>query len=356
MLDQSILAALEKRRHQFLNFRWLLLIWAGSMTLARTGTRFEIGPDLLLLCLIALSQAALKFLPVRFLEGTRVLTAIFLLDLAFMVAALQLADRNNSALMVALSLSTVLAAISHRLSFAFLTALFSAGAYLAVQPKAQEELLAGPLGVLVLPFLFIASAHASLLAQESDQEVEARQQLVQGKRQLSKHLNNTFMEIARTCKDLTALVDALPLGTLMLDESGRVRVMNDIAAELLEANRSEVLTQTLPEAKLAYLEPYVANAFSEPATDLITVQLQPSSGKPFPVGLGVYPIFDADHLDRGLLVLLVPEGVREEVSLALRPQSDHWAFVRSQSHHPLARVGQASGGAMSLGALGLSYG
>lgn len=355
-MQPDLPASLESRRTQFLSFRWLLFIWAGALNLVQPQAREHFGSILTLLGAIALSQALLKLAPQKYLEGTKVLTAIFLLDITFMVGSLELAGKNNPGLMVALSLATVMAALSHRLSFAFLTAGVSAGVYLGLSPGAQQQLLAGPTGILVLPFLFIAAVHSSMLAQESHQEVEARQMLEIGKKQLSRHLNSTFMEIARTCKDLTALLDALPLGTLMLDEGGRVQVLNDIAEELLGLNRGEILNLGLNEAGIGYLAPSVAQAFARPNEDLISIEIQPKDGRAFPMGLGVYPIFDADHRERGILILLVPMGMSEAISKALEPQAQHWKYVRSQSSHPLAQAGQASTEALSLGALGLAYG
>ncbi len=174
-----------------------------------------------------------------------------------------------------------------------------------------------PAELLQLPFLFIASAHASLLAQEAGHELEARKTLEQGRAKMSRQVHNTFTEVASYCSDLAALVDALPVGAIMLDAQGQVRLCNDIAEEALDIESCQVINAELGQhPRLAFLKPYLDQASQEPMLDFMTIQVPDASGHGYPMGLGVYPVLGEDHAQRGVLIMLIPQGYRDSLKAA----------------------------------------
>ena len=256
-VQEDVLA--QGRKSKFVHFRWLLFIWLGAVAAIHAGTKTELGaPIYVLFGAFVLSQAFLWALPLRYYEGLNVLNAIFLLDMNFVLLGFAISHQLQSELMLTLFLGTFMAALTKTLGQAVATTLVVISVYLSIKLRTPEGFnFNQPEQLLQLPFLFISCVHSSLLAQEASGELSARRTLEGDKHRLSRHMNSTFAEIAHYCKDMSALVDALPFGAIMLDAEGKVRVCNDIAEEVLGMDAGSILDGRLEaHPRLALLKPY----------------------------------------------------------------------------------------------------
>jgi PAS domain-containing protein len=315
----QIEAALRDRKMKFANFRWLLFIWLGALAAIKVGTRAELGTEVyLLLGLFLASQFTLISLPTRYFEGLKILNAIFLLDLNFILAGIWVSNQLQPELLVALFLGVFMAALSKTLTQSLATTTVVLSLYVGFKMNTVGGFnLSESQQLLQLPFLFISSLHATLLAQEATKEVSARQILQADKSRISRQMNSTFAEIAHYCKDMSALVDALPFGAIMLDAENKIRVCNDIAEEVLGMDAASLLAETMDShPRLALLKPYLEKAVNEPLCDFLSLEFPSEEGGSWNLNLGVYPVREGDDT-RGLLMVLIPQGYGDRLKEAL---------------------------------------
>ena len=348
--------ALKSRKAKFVHFRWLLFMWLGAVAALHSGTRTELGGGVYgLFLLFVVSQAVLWALPPRFYDGMKVLNAIFLLDLNFVLLGFWVSNQLQPELMITLFLGTFMAALSKSLAQSLATTGVILSVYVGFKLRTPEGFdFSKPDQLLQLPFLFISAVHSSLLASEAASELSARQILTRDKSRISTHMNSTLTEIARHCKDMSALVDALPFGAIMLDSDARMRVCNDIAEEVLGIDSASLLDGPLDNhPRLALLRPYLEKALSDPLSDFLSVEFPGEDGGTWTMNLGVYPVREGEA-NRGLLLVLIPQGYGAALQQALpKPlvlPTEALPILQAMPRQLPVLAG------LSLGDLGLSYG
>jgi len=342
--------ATAARKSRFFHFRWLLFIWLGAVAALHAGTKSDLGaPVYLLFAAFLLSQGLLWALPLRHFEGLKVPNAIFLLDLNFVLLGVGISNQLHSELLMTLFLGIFMAALSKSMLQSLATTLVIISVYLSFKLRTPDGFhFNQPEQLLQLPFLFISCVHSSLLAQEASSELDARRVLSADKSRLSRQMNSSFAEIAHYCKDMSALVDALPFGAIMIDGGAKLRICNDIAEEVLGLDSGAVLGESLDgHPRLALLKPFLEKAVNEPLSDFMRVEFPEENGGSWNLNLGVYPVQEGGE-SRGLLLVLIPEGYDESLKAAMpKPMLLPDGAVPS--------LKKALGG-LSLAELGLSYG
>jgi PAS domain-containing protein len=356
----QIETVLKDRKTKFVNFRWLLFIWLGAVAALKVGTPADLSASAyLLLGLFLASQMALNTLPSRYFDGMKILNAIFLLDMNFVLAGFWAFNMLQGELLIMLFLGTFMAALSKNLLQSVATTAVIIGVYLGFKMRTPEGFdFSQPGQLLQLPFLFITSMHSTLLAQEAASDVSARQVLQADKSRLSRHMNDTFSEIAHYCKDMSALVDALPFGAIMLDADAKMRVCNDIAEEVLGIDSANLLAGTLDgHARLKLLKPYLEKAAAEPLADFMEVEFPGEGSGSWSLNLGVYPVREGE-INRGLLIVLIPRGygdaIKEAMPKPLVMPMEAEPVLRAMTPGKLPPLPVLAG--MSLSELGMAFG
>lgn len=319
MASPKFETVLNDRKSRFVNFRWLLAFWLAALTyLSIQGHLNATAPAYAIVCFFVVSQFTLQALPTKYFDGIGILNAIFLLDVNFIIAGFWATNQLQPEMMVALFVGIFMAALSRSMAQSFATTAVILGIYIAFKLEQPGGIdFSQPEQLLQLPFLFIASLHSTMLAQEADNDLNARQVLQADKSRLSRHMNNTLSEIAHYCKDMSALVDALPFGAIMLDNEKRIRVCNDIAEEVLGIDSAPLLGATLDvDPSLMRLMPYLDKVDKEPLLDFVSAELPCDDGGSWSLNLGLYPVREGE-IERGLLLVLIPTGYAEIIQKAM---------------------------------------
>jgi hypothetical protein len=320
MNQEDILNHLKARRTNFVLFRWLLFIWLGALEAYKAG--HGIPMDLkseLLLAGILLSQVLLAKIPLKYFEGLKVFYAIFLFDLNVILLGFWFTGQMQTDLVMALFLGIFAAALAKELKYSILAALVVAVFYVTLKSRTPEGFdFSQPEQLLRLPFLFIASIHSGLVAQEATAEAMVMRLLHSERQNLAGQLKSTFVEVAKFSHDVGALLDSLPFGMIMLDPQGQLTVFNDMAEFSFGLLRANVLGTTLKRhAALAALEPKIVKSMSNPEDDCQIIDIPFSEGQPWQMNMSTYPIVDGHDASLGTLIVLTPLSYHESMSRQL---------------------------------------
>lgn len=324
----------RKRRTLLLHFRWLLFLWLSATLAVQDGGLDRAGwlgwaP----LGLMLLSQLTLWQLPPRHMDGLKVYYSVFLFDLMLILLNLQAARQLDQPLAIAFFLGIFVAALTHRVGAAFLASLALAAAYLGVKSRAVGGLAAlDQRQWLDLPFLLIATLHSGLVAQEAETDTRSRRKLVAENGALSHRLKSAFFESSRFNHDIKALLDTLPFGVVMLDQSGGVRLFNATAELFFGLNRKCVLGSLLGQVpELACLQAAMERMDADGEVSFQRMTVPQAEGYPVQLVLSSYRVDPADAAPVGTLLVLLPLSYHQAVAqyVAGVPLDDRLPLLRS---------------------------
>jgi hypothetical protein len=345
MNQEDILNHLKTRRTNFVLFRWLLFIWLGALEAYKAGHGIPLDmKSEMLMGVILLSQIVLAKLPLKYFEGLKVFYAIFLLDLNFILLGFWFTGQMQTDLVMALFLGMFVSALAKELKYSILAALVVAVFYMTLKSRTPEGFdFSQPEQLLRLPFLFIASIHSGLVAQEATAEATVMRLLHSERQNLAGQLKSTFVEVAKFSHDVGALLDSLPFGMIMLDPQGKLTVFNDMAEFTFGLLRANVVGSTLKRhAALAALEPKIVKSMSNPEDDCQIIDIPFSEGQPWQMNMSTYPILDEAEASLGTLIVLTPLSYHESMSEQLeRVKSQAKAETLPEAAKPALPVAAA---------------
>ena len=309
MEQADALDILRKRRSLLMNFRWLLFLRLAATQAVYNSVADSAGYlTLLPLGLTLASQLALWRLPLAKMEGPRAYYAVFIFDLMVILLNLQMAGRLRQDLVITFFLAIFCSAMVRRVGASFGAALVLGAAYLAVQNRAGGGLAALDGGQLLdLPFIFIASIHSGLVAQEAQTEAEARHRLLADNGALTRKLRNNFFESYRFNQDIKALLDTLPFAMVMLDRTQGIRFFNAGAELVFGVRRKNVLGSLIGQnPELACLVDALQRHEASPDGGFQWLDTRPEAGDPMRMILGQYFVAPEDGAPVGTLLILMP--------------------------------------------------
>jgi hypothetical protein len=309
MEQADTLEVLRKRRSLLMNFRWLLFLWLAATQAVYNSLADSAGYlTLLPLGLTLASQLALWRLPLAKMEGPRAYYAVFIFDLMVILLNLQMAGRLRQDLVITFFLAIFCSAMIRRVGASFAAALVLGAGYLALQNRSNGGLAAWDGGQLLdLPFIFIASIHSGLVAQEAQTEAEARHRLLADNGLLTRKLRNNFFESYRFNQDIKALLDTLPFPMVMLDRTQGIRFFNAGAELVFGIRRKNVLGSVVGQnPELACLVEAMQRQEASPDGGFQWVDARPEAGDPMRMILGQYFVAPEDGAPVGTLCILMP--------------------------------------------------
>jgi hypothetical protein len=318
MEQADALETLRKRRSLLMNFRWLLFLWLAATQAVYNSLADSAGYlTLLPLVLTLASQLVLWRLPLAKMEGPRAYYAVFIFDLMVILLNLQMAGRLRQDLVITFFMAIFCSAMLRRVGASFGAALVLGAAYLALENRAGGGLAAWDNGQLLdLPFIFIASIHSGLVAQEAQTEAEARHRLLADNGVLTRKLRNNFFESYRFNQDIKALLDTLPFAMVMLDRTQGIRFFNAGAELVFGICRKNVLGSVVSQnPELACLAEALQRQEASPDGGFQWVNARPDeTGDPMRMILGQYFVAPEDGAPVGTLCILMPFPYHQALS------------------------------------------
>jgi hypothetical protein len=224
-------------------------------------------------------------------------------------------------LVIAFFIGIFIAALTKRVSLSSLAALTLTGSYVGFKIHADGWLPWQTEQLLDLPFLFIASIHSGLVAQEAESESESKRRLLTDHSALARLFKNTVFDANRFNHDIKALLDTLPFAVVMLDSSNGIRFFNSTAELVFGVIRNHVagsLVSQVPE--LAGLRDALARQDQSLDGGFQRVDIDAFEGHPLQLILSTYRVNPGEGEPVGTLMILMPlpfhQGVADYIASA----------------------------------------
>jgi hypothetical protein len=322
MLKTKAFDYLAIRKSHFLQFRWLLVIWA--MAVLASGARDGgIGQTQawILIGILAASQVLLWSLPFRFFEGMWLTNGLFLFDLNLIILCLHALGKLQSELMVALFLGIFISAMAQKVSLAMLIAAMVSAVYLGLEARTATgfDFSACNDCLVNLPFLLISSMHAGLLAQEAKAEALASKILKADKHLLASHMQVAFLESAEYALNMTLLLDNFNFALVMVDMKGTVKAFNTMAEYSFGLERIKALNSPLENVPaLADLTAVFQKCLAESVEDDAVLKMPQNEGVPWFMNLRSLPLRNNDGQTVGVILMLTPTSFKESLPAVRR--------------------------------------